>query len=211
MFWQYTLLVDHEEGDDRPYTPRLMRRPLVVTVSLVLLAIFAGPYLTMLAMSVALATRESVDVYRAERDADYLAACLETFRDPRARAQASHVAWNLIEQAPLDAQRRMIRAWIKNGDGGNPTAVVLAFRYVQRANPAARAMLLDECVQSLLAPDADRVRLAGYICRAFSDAPPEQTGFPRMELPVCEPHPLDERAINQLAVYLAEWRSNVSP
>ncbi|MBY0111320.1 MAG: hypothetical protein K2Y21_00755 [Phycisphaerales bacterium] len=203
--------MNDREAEDRPYTPRLMSRWLVVVVSLALLTIFLWPYVFIVVMSIRHLASERVDVYRGWTDAAYLADCLENFHEERARAAASFLAWDIIEKAPVETQRRIIRAWIDRGDGGTGNAVVLGFRYTYRAGPASQAMLLDECVRGLLATDADRVRLAGWICRAFSKAPAEQTGFPEIELEVCGPQPLNDRGINEMVVYLIEWRSHVSP
>ncbi len=204
--------MNHDDVDDRPYVPRLMNRRTVVTVSLVLLTIFVGPYLLTLAFSVREATRERVDNHRAWTDAEYVAECLETMRDERERLRATLFAYDLIGTAPIQTQRRIVRAWIERGSGGQDSRFpTFGFLIVHRAGPGPRAMLLDELVRGLLAPTVDRTQLAHAICSMYSNADPRDTGFPRIEFPGCDTNPPDDRAINVLATYLIEWRTQLAP
>lgn len=212
LLWRYTPAVHHDDAEDRPYVPRLMSRRTIVTVSLVLLTIFVGPYLLTLAFSVREATRDRVDPQRASTDAEYLAECLETMWDEGERLRATLFAYDLIGTAPIQTQRRIVRAWIERGSGVQDSRFpTFGFLIVHRAGLGSRATLLDELVRGLLSPTVDRTQLAHAICSMYSNADPRDTGFPRIEFPGCDTNPPDDRAINVLATYLIEWRTQLEP
>lgn len=182
--FRYTWVVVHDETEDRPYVPRLMSRRIAVLVSLVLLTIYASPYVLTLAKAVRDATRKQADSDWMSRSPESVAEYLETLRDPHERRLITQIAFGVIHGAELQTQRRIVRAWIEHGAGSGfpdqlPTDTLLQ---LHRAGPASRDMLLEELARGLLSPTVDRAIGSLHMLDVLQRRP-EQHGFSTHHVP----------------------------